>query len=173
MLTGTSAPITIRHDRPVSESVWESAFPLDGQSSGRPGRETRGRVETQELSPGLFLLHSELRFDRETELREEYPESGVFQLSFCLSGCMEWEFEGGRGGKYAIAPTECSLQWGRFSRCTSYYQPGDPCRTLGIVMERERFQELTQQLETAHLIPHPLSNRPAVLSQRNKIEAGV
>lgn len=37
-------------------------------------------------------------------------ESGVFQLSFCLSGCMEWEFEGGRGGKYAIAPTECSLQ---------------------------------------------------------------
>lgn len=152
MLTGTSAPITIRHDRPVSESVWEGAFPPDGQSSGLPGRETRGRVETQELSPGLFLLHSELRFDRETELREEYPESGVFQLSFCLSGCMEWEFEGGRGGKYAIAPTECSLQWGRFSRCTSYYQPGDPCRTLEIVMERERFQELTQQLETAHLI---------------------
>ena len=104
MLTGTSAPITIRHDRPVSESVWEGAFPPDGQSSGLPGRETRGRVETQELSPGLFLLHSELRFDRETELREEYPESGVFQLSFCLSGCMEWEFEGGRGGKYAHRP---------------------------------------------------------------------
>lgn len=140
MLTGTSAPITIRHDRPVSESVWEGAFPPDGQSSGLPGRETRGRVETQELSPGLFLLHSELRFDRETELREEYPESGVFQLSFCLSGCMEWEFEGGRGGKYAIAPTECSLQWGRFSRCTSYYQPGIPAAPWGLSWKGSAFR---------------------------------
>lgn len=51
------------------------------------------RVDMQELSPGLFLLHSEMTFDRGTELREEYPESGVFQLSFCLDGCMEWDFD--------------------------------------------------------------------------------
>ena len=82
MLTGTSAPITIRHVRPVSVSVCEGAFPPDGQSSGLPGRETRCREATQELSPGLLLLHLELRFDRETELREEYPESGVYHLTF-------------------------------------------------------------------------------------------
>ena len=103
-------------------------------------------------SPGLVVVHVEVRVGRVNGLREVSVVSGVFQLSVCIRGCMGWGFGGGRGGRYAIATSECSLQWGRFSRCTSYYQPGDPCRTLGIVMERERFQELTQQLETAHLI---------------------
>ena len=111
------------------------------------------RVDMQELSPGLFLLHSEMTFDRGTELREEYPESGVFQLSFCLNGCMEWDFDVRKNGHYEISPTECSLQCGRFSRCSSYYKPGETYRTLGIVMERNRFAELTEQLECFLLHP--------------------
>ena len=145
-------PICIQHDLPISESVWEKASALPEKGSGRCRKGASQRVDTQELSPGLFLLHSEMTFNRETELREEYPESGVLQLSFCLNGCMEWNFETGKGGHYEISPTECSLQCGRFSKCSSYYKPGETYRTLGIVMERNRFTELTEQLETVHLI---------------------
>lgn len=145
-------PIYIRHDLPVSESVWEKASAQARKFSSRSGQETKRYMEAQELSPGLYLLHSELYFDKETELREEYPESGVFQLSFCLSGSMEWDFEKGKGGQYAISPTQCSLQCGRFSKCSSYYKPGKTYRTLGIVMDRNQFTELTEQLEAAHLI---------------------
>ena len=145
-------PIYIQHDLPVSESIWKNASVPTKKHSRRSGQETKRCVEIQELSQGLFLLRSELNFNKETELREEYPESSVFQLSFCLSGSMEWDFEAGKSGHYEISPTECSLQCGRFSRCSSYYRPGEAYRTLGIVMEKDRFTELTQQLEVAHLI---------------------
>lgn len=145
-------PIYIQHDLPVSESIWKNTSAPARKHSHRPDQKTKHHVEMQELSRGLCLLRSELNFDKETELREEYPESEVFQLSFCLSGSMEWDFETGQGGHYEISPTECSLQCGRFSRCSSYYGPGEAYRTLGIVMERTRFTELTQQLEVAHLI---------------------
>ena len=145
-------PICIQHDLPISESVLEKAFTSNDKYPGHCNKVANQRVDMQELSPGLFLLHSEMTFDRGTELREEYPESGVFQLSFCLNGCMEWDFDVRKNGHYEISPTECSLQCGRFSRCSSYYKPGETYRTLGIVMERNRFAELTKQLETVHLI---------------------
>lgn len=145
-------PICIQHDLPISESVLEKAFTSDDKYPGHCNKVANQWVDMQELSPGLFLLHSEMTFDRGTELREEYPESGVFQLSFCLNGCMEWDFDVSKNGHYEISPTECSLQCGRFSRCSSYYKPGETYRTLGIVMERNRFAELTEQLETVHLI---------------------
>ena len=118
-------PICIQHDLPISESVLEKAFTSNDKYPGHCNKVTNQRVDMQELSPGLFLLHSEMTFNRETELREEYPESGVFQLSFCLNGCMEWDFDAGKDGHYEISPTECSLQCGRFSRCSSYYKPGE------------------------------------------------
>ena len=105
-------PICIQHDLPISESVLEKAFTSNDKYPGHCNKVTNQRVDMQELSPGLFLLHSEMTFDRGTELREEYPESGVFQLSFCLNGCMEWDFDAGKDGHYEISPTECSLQCG-------------------------------------------------------------
>ena len=93
-------PICIQHDLPISESVLEKAFTSNDKYPGHCNKVTNQRVDMQELSPGLFLLHSEMTFDRGTELREEYPESGVFQLSFCLNGCMEWDFDAGKDGHY-------------------------------------------------------------------------
>ena len=137
-----SSPIYMRYDVPVSESARERAA-----LSPRGG----AAVDMQQLSPGLNLIRSELSFARETELREEYPESEVFQLSFCLGGGMEWRYGPGTA-RYEIAPTQCSLQFGRFTRCDSYYSPGEACRTLGVVMDRRRFPELTAQLEAERLI---------------------
>ena len=139
-------PICIQHDIPISASVWKKEKQRQG------GKGASQRVDMQELSPGLFLLYSEMKFDRGVELREEYPESSVLQLSFCLNGCMEWDFETGKGGHYEISPTEFSLQCGHFSKCSSYYKPGETYRTLGIVMEGDRFAELTEQLEAVRLI---------------------
>ena len=152
MISTVHTPICIQHDLPVSESVWKNPSTLPRRSQGQYQKGAGHRVDMQELSPGLFLIHSEMTFDRGTELREEYPESSVFQLSFCLNGCMEWDFEAGKGGHYEISPTECSLQCGRFSKCSSYYKPGEAYRTLGIVMDRNQFAELTEHLEAAHLI---------------------
>ena len=78
MTSTVHTPICIQHDLPISESVWKKASALPQKSSGQCRKGTSQRVDMQELSPGLFLLHSEMTFDRGTELREEYPESRVF-----------------------------------------------------------------------------------------------
>ena len=105
MTSTVHTPICIQHDLPISESVWEKTFTMPEKGLGQCGNGASQRVDMQELSSGLFLLHSEMIFNRGTELREEYPESGVFQLSFCLNGCMEWDFEATKGGHYEISPT--------------------------------------------------------------------
>ena len=48
-----------------------------------------GFVNMQELSKGLFLVQSEMSFNKETELCEEYFERKIFQLSFCMNGICE------------------------------------------------------------------------------------
>lgn len=111
-----------------------------------------GLVDMKELSAGLFLVQSEMAFKRETELCEAYPERNIFQLSFCLNGICEWNYRERRGGPYKLAPTQCSLQCGTLSSCTSYYRPEQPYRTLSISLEQERFPALAGDLEAAHLL---------------------
>lgn len=106
-------PICIQHDLPISESVWEK-HPHCPKRLGTMQKGCKPACRYAGTVSRAVLLHSEMTFNRETELREEYPESGVLQLSFCLNGCMEWNFETGKGGHYEISPTECSLQCGRF-----------------------------------------------------------
>lgn len=145
-------PIYIRHAFPVSENTRKQISERSANNSSLTGEPANGRMDMQELSPGLFLMHSEMSFEQETELREIYPESQVFQLSFCLNGCWAWDFQNRANSCYEISPTQCSLQWGSFTRCTSYYQSGEAYCALGITMDKSRFADLAEQLESARLI---------------------
>lgn len=111
-----------------------------------------GFVNMQELSKGLFLVQSEMSFNKETELCEEYFERKIFQLSFCMNGICEWNYREAGVENYRLSPTECSLQWGTFSRCVSYFSSKQPYRTLSISLEQERFFPLAEDLEAAHLL---------------------
>lgn len=111
-----------------------------------------GFVNMQELSKGLFLVQSEMSFNKETELCEEYFERKIFQLSFCMNGICEWNYREAGVENYRLSPTECSLQWGAFSRCVSYFGSKQPYRTLSISLEQERFFPLAEDLEAAHLL---------------------
>ena len=109
-----------------------------------------GLVNMQELSKGLFLVQSEMAFKKETELREEYPERKVFQLSFCMNGICEWNYRESGSECYQLSPTQCSLQCGTFSQCVSHFSAENPYRTLSISLEQERFSPLMEDLEAMH-----------------------
>lgn len=111
-----------------------------------------GLVNMQELSKGLFLVQSEMAFKKETELREEYPERKVFQLSFCMNGICEWNYRESGSECYQLSPTQCSLQCGTFSQCVSHFSAENPYRTLSISLEQERFSPLMEDLEAMHLV---------------------
>ena len=111
-----------------------------------------GLVNMQELSKGLFLVQSEMAFKKETELREEYPERKVFQLSFCMNGICEWNYRESGSECYQLSPTQCSLQCGTFSQCVSHFSAEKPYRTLSISLEQERFSPLMEDLEAMHLV---------------------
>ena len=111
-----------------------------------------GQVETQELSPGLFLIQSDMSFNKETVFCEDYPKRKVCQLSFCLNGFCEWDYRERGGNSYQLSPTECSLQYGVLSQCNSCYQPGQPYRTLSISLGQDRFANFIDCLNSAHLL---------------------
>lgn len=109
-----------------------------------------GRVETQELSSGLFLTTSEMNFKKDTVFQEQYQERKVLQLSFCVEGHYEWSYRG--NDIYLVSPAECSLQSGILKNCDSYYRAGQTYRSIGIALEKERGDYFMEYLESAHLV---------------------
>lgn len=109
-----------------------------------------GCVETRQISSGMFLMQSEMRFHKDTMFREQYPERKVLQLSFCIEGICEWDYRG--HDRYQVSPAECSLQSGILKQCDSCYQAGHAYRSIGICLEKERRDYLMEYLEAAHLV---------------------
>lgn len=109
-----------------------------------------GHVETQELSPGLFLTQAEMHFNKDTVFQEQYQARRVLQLSFCVEGMCEWNYQG--HDKHQVSPGECSLQSGILKQCDSCYQAGNTYRSVGISLEKERHDRFMTYLEAAHLV---------------------
>lgn len=108
-----------------------------------------GDVKTQELSPGLFLTQSKMQFKKAASFQERYPERKVLQLSFCMEGICEWDYN--RQDKYTVSPTECSLQTGVLSQCNSCYREGQTYRVASISLDQKRHDFFMEYLESVHL----------------------
>ena len=115
MLLQWSAPEYMPHSFQVSGLSGTVGHKQTGNCFDLTKQVADGLVNMQELSKGLFLVQSEMAFKKETELREEYPERKVFQLSFCMNGICEWNYRESGSECYQLSPTQCSLQCGTFS----------------------------------------------------------
>jgi AraC family transcriptional activator of pyochelin receptor len=109
-----------------------------------------GYVETQRISSDMFLMTSEMGFNKDTMFQEQYVERKVLQLSFCMEGICEWHYRG--DVRYQVSPTECSLQCGILKQCDSCYQAGQTYRSVGICLEKERRDFFMEYLESVHLV---------------------
>ena len=152
MLLQWSAPEYMPHSFQVSGLSGTVGHKQTGNCFDLTKQVADGFVGMQELSKGLFLVQSEMDFKQETELCEEYSKRSLFQLSFCMNGICEWDYQEKRGEHYQLSPTQCSLQCGTFSKCVSHFSSEQPYRTLSISLEQERFPSLSEDLEAAHLI---------------------
>ena len=109
-------------------------------------------LRLRRAAAGLARARDSGEAAKETELREEYPERKVFQLSFCMNGICEWNYRESGSECYQLSPTQCSLQCGTFSQCVSHFSAEKPYRTLSISLEQERFSPLIEDLEAMHLV---------------------
>ncbi len=137
----------------VSHSTKDStAIRQEGRCFHLPRQVADGYLQTEQVSPGLCLLQSEMSFLKDTVFREEYPARKTLLLSFCLEGVWEWNYgEAGRGCRQ-LAPTECNLQCGTVHKCEDHYLAGQVYRSLSISMDQNRFRDFADCLEAAHLL---------------------
>ena len=120
MLLQWSAPEYMPHSFQVSGLSGTVGHKQTGNCFDLTKQVADGFVGMQELSKGLFLVQSEMDFKQETELCEEYSKRSLFQLSFCMNGICEWDYQEKRGEHYQLSPTQCSLQCGTFSKCVPF-----------------------------------------------------
>ncbi len=141
------------HSVLVSHSADDSmALKREGGSYHLSRQVADGYLQTQQVSPGLCLMQSELSFSKDTVFREDYPECRTLLLSFCLDGIWEWNYREARYGSYQLSPTECSLQSGTVHQCEDCYTAGKTYRSLSVSLDQNRFSDFSAYLEAAHLL---------------------
>lgn len=93
MLLQWSSPEYMPHSFQISGLAGTIGHKQTGNCFDLTKQVADGWVNMQELSKGLFLVQSEMDFKQETELCEEYSKRSLFQLSFCMNGICEWDYQ--------------------------------------------------------------------------------
>lgn len=115
-----------------------------------PENVVSGRSDWLALSPGLSMAITDMRFERDTEFMETYPQRDVLSLSFCIDGRWAWSF--GSGKSHEIGVAQCCLQSGQFTDCHSSYEGGTSYRAVTISLDRRLHAEIASKLESAKVI---------------------